>query len=127
MWTGSYYRRHMPHFQNRDRMYFVTFVTHGRWILPPAARDIVLTEIVRQHQERAFIFTAVVMPDHVHAILQPLGLALAEILRLVKGRSARAVNMALSRTGSVWQQESHDYQIRSEESLVRKCEYVAAN
>ena len=73
------------------------------------------------------------MPDHVHSVLQPLwdrdgvALAMSEILRLVKGRSSRAVNLALSRSGSVWQQESHDYQIRSEESLIKKCEYVAQN
>ena len=133
MWNGFLYRRHLPHFQNRDRTYFVTFVTQGRWTLPRRARDIVFAEIVRQHQQTAFVLTAVVMPDHVHSVLQPLwdesgvALAVSEILRLLKGRSSRAINLALSRGGSVWQQESHDYQIRSEESLIRKCEYVAEN
>jgi REP element-mobilizing transposase RayT len=133
MWNGSFYRRHMPHYQNQDRTYLITFVTHDRWILPPEARDIVLPELVRQHQQTAFVLTAVVMPDHVHIVLQPLwdhngvGLALWEILRLIKGRTARAINVALQRAGPVWQQETHDYQIRSEESLIRKCEYVAAN
>src|SRR6266550_1701540 len=103
MWNGSFYRRHMPHFQNHDRTYFVTFVTQGRWTLPPTVRDIVFAEIVRQHQQTAFVLTAVVMPDHVHTVLQPLWnrngvvLAMSEILRLVKGRSSRAINLALSR------------------------------
>ena len=54
-------------------------------------------------------------------------LALSAILRLIKGRSARSINLALRRTGAVWQQESHDYQIRTEESLLAKCDYVAQN
>jgi len=65
--------------------------------------------------------------------LQPLwdakGLefAISQILRLIKGRSARAINVALRRKEAVWQQESHDYELRSQESLIRKCEYVAEN
>jgi putative transposase len=127
MWTGLYYRRHMPHFQNGGHVYLLTFVTHQRWTLPPKARYLVLKEIVSLHHQRAFVHTAVVMPDHVHAVLQPIEIALSEILRLIKGRSARAINVALHRSGAVWQQESHDYQIRGEESLIKKCEYVAEN
>ena len=127
MWNQCAYRRHMPHFQNRDRTYLVTFVTQNRWVLPENAREIVLAEVVRQHHQTAFVLTAVVMPDHVHVVMQPLGIALSEILRLIKGRSARAINVMLKRAGRVWQQESHDYQIRSDESLMKKCEYVEAN
>jgi putative transposase len=123
----------MPHFQNRDRVYFVTFVTDRRWRLPNDARDVVIAEIVREHERTAFVLVAVVMPDHVHLVMQPLwdshgvGLALSHILRLIKGRSARGINRLLGRTGAVWRQESHDYQIRSDESLVRLCNYVAEN
>ena len=127
------HRRQLPHFQNSLCAYLVTSVTHRRWVLPPEARDIVYTEILRQHEETAFIHTAVVMPDHIHMVLQPLwdalrcSVSLSEIHRLIKGRSARQINQTLRRSGSVWQDESHDYQIRSDESLIRKCEYVAAN
>ena len=72
------------------------------------------------------------MPDHAHLVLQPLwnesvSVPLSEIHRLVKGRSARLINQVLRRTGPVWQQESFDHQIRGEESLIEKCEYVAQN
>lgn len=127
MWNQRAYRRHLPHFQNRDRTYLVTFVTHNRWVLPNVARDIALAEVVRHHEQSAFILTCVVMPEHVHVVMQPIESALSEILRLMKGRSSRAINLALQRCGSVWQQESHDYQIRTAESLVRKCDYVAMN
>jgi REP element-mobilizing transposase RayT len=73
------------------------------------------------------------MPDHAHLVLQPLwndagvSIPLSEIHRLIKGRSARLINQALRRTGPVWQQESFDHQIRGEESLIEKCDYVAEN
>jgi putative transposase len=127
------HRRHLPHFQNNLRVYLITAVTHDRWNLPAEARDIVLAEILRQHQQTAFIHTAVVMPDHFHAVLQPLwdavgfSIPLSQIHRLIKGRSARRINQLLRRTGTMWQNESHDHQIRSEESLIEKCEYVARN
>jgi putative transposase len=133
MWDQHFYRRHMPHFQNVDRVYLVTFVTWNRWVLPPEARDISYAEVIRQQDETAFVHTAVVMPDHVHMVMQPLWdsagfiIALPKILRLIKGRSARAINVKSNRSGAVWQQESNDHQIRSEESLIAKCEYVAQN
>jgi len=88
---------------------------------------------VSQHQVTAFIHTAVVMPDHVHIVLQPLWdprgvlFALHEILGLIKGRSSREINEKLKHPGHVWLDESHDHQIRSDESLLEKCEYVAQN
>ena len=111
----------------------MTTVTDRRWVLPPSARGIVFDEILHQQEQTAFVHTAVVMPDHVHIVLQPLWetpgvlVTLSEIHRLIKGRSARKINQILRRTGAVWQNESHDYQIRSEESLIEKCEYVAQN
>jgi REP element-mobilizing transposase RayT len=127
------YRRRLPHFQKADKNYLVTFVTRGRWVLPAVARDITLDEIVRQHRVLMFLHEAVVMPDHVHAVLQPLtdpsGITypLSSILRQLKGASSRRINLALSRCGPVWQIESHDREIRTDESLMKKCEYVAQN
>ncbi|MGZ4809310.1 MAG: transposase [Thermoanaerobaculia bacterium] len=59
-----------------------------------------------------FLLTTIVMPDHVHAVLQPLsdhkGLphSLQRIFQLIKGRTSRFINQALSRKGTVWQDES---------------------
>jgi REP element-mobilizing transposase RayT len=57
------------------------------------------------------------MPNHVHVILEP-HLALPEIMRWLKGRTARKANQILGRTGSpFWQDESFDHWVRTAEEL----------
>jgi putative transposase len=127
------YRRHLPHYQNANKDYFITFVTLGWWILPPPARDIAINEIVALHNKMAFIYVAVVMPDHVHIVMKPLWdsfgftYPLPTMLKTVKGRSARFINHAIRRHGRVWLDESFDHELRSDESLDEKIEYVLQN
>src|SRR5207253_4182047 len=100
-------------------IYLVTFVTLGRWTLSAIARDLVLQEIANVHASLAFVFAGTAMPDHVHLVLQPLWdssgvtFALPEILKNLKARSARFINLALTRSGTVWFDENHDHQIRN--------------
>lgn len=118
------YRRHLPHFQTEFRSYFVTFATRGRRVIPERARSTVLDEILRFEK---CLDVAVVMPDHVHLIVTPPDIALEEMIGFIKGRSARNVNLLLHRTGSLWQSESFDHEIRQSESLEQKVEYVRQN
>ena len=46
--------------------------------------------------------------------------SLPQIMRLIKGRSANFVNKLLDRQGRVWQEESFDHVLRSNESLSEK-------
>ena len=73
------------------------------------------------------------MPDHVHLLLTPLAdeqgwpYALPRILKLLKGTSARSVNKLMGSAGPVWQEESFDHVLRSQESLGEKLEYLRQN
>jgi putative transposase len=133
MATRSSYRRRLPHYETEGRSYLLTFCTVDRWILPPAARDITMKHILVEHRRTAMLHTFIVMPDHVHIVLTPLINSrgelngIADILHGIKGVSGRKINQALDRSGPVWQHESHDHQIRNDESLRAKCEYVAQN
>jgi REP element-mobilizing transposase RayT len=75
----------------------------------------------------------VVMPDHVHIIFTPLKddegnpFGLAEIMSGIKGASAHSVNKALNRRGRVWQDESFDHVLRSDESTYNKVLYICEN
>ena len=127
------YRRNLPHFQSDYRTYFVTFGTKDRWVLPGKARDVALCHIAFDHLRRLKLHAAVVMPDHVHILFTPLSdrtgwcYSLSKILQGIKGSSAREINLTFQRTGPVWQHESFDHEVRSDESLRVKAEYVCAN
>ncbi|HEX3581238.1 MAG TPA: transposase [Thermoanaerobaculia bacterium] len=124
MFARRAYRRHLPHFQTEYRAYFVTFVTKNRKVLPEKARSVVLGELLVFAPS---LHVAVVMPEHVHAIVSPPDMALEDMIRLIKGRSARNVNLLLGRSGTLWQSESFDHELRRAESLEQKIEYVRQN
>jgi REP element-mobilizing transposase RayT len=73
------------------------------------------------------------MPDHVHLLLTSLEdengwpYGLPAILKLIKGASARSVNKLLDGSGPVWQEESFDHVLRSQESPTEKLEYIRQN
>jgi hypothetical protein len=49
------------------------------------------------------------------------------VLARIKGASAFRVNQLAGRTGAVWQRESFDRIIRSDENLTKKREYIFNN
>ena len=114
------YRRKLPHLQNGTRMIFISMSTKLRWLLPPAARDIVLSHIVRQHKTRMNLAAAVVMPDHAHLLFSPLEqerseFTLPKIMHAIRGPSAHDVNRLLRRRGAVWEDEFFDRLLRDGE------------
>jgi len=127
------YQRNLPHIQKEGRPIFVTFRTYRNWVLPESVRDRVLEHCLHDHGLKMWLHVAVVMPDHVHLIFTPLEddgghpYGLAEILNGIKGASAHTVNRQLGRKGHVWQDESFDHVLRSDESLQEKVEYVCQN
>jgi REP element-mobilizing transposase RayT len=66
------YSRVLPHYHPDYKAFFITFVTHRRWQLPPIARSIVLDAILRGNGLQFRLHGAVAMPDHVHLVLTPL-------------------------------------------------------
>jgi len=130
----QFYRRNLPHLQKDLAPHFITFITKHRWTLPPWARDITVSACCHDHRVRYELYVAVVMPDHVHMILTPLInggrrqiISLIEIMRGVKGASARAINQRMGRHGPVWQEESFDHVMRSSEGLDAKVDYILQN
>jgi REP element-mobilizing transposase RayT len=127
------YRRRLPHFQNPGTALFVTFRRLIREPFSDAARDVILEHCIHDHGKRFDLHAAVVMPDHVHLLLTPLSdekswpYSLPAILKSIKGTSARSVNKLLEKTGPVWQEESFDHVLRSDESFEDKLEYIRQN
>ncbi len=73
------------------------------------------------------IHAYVVMPNHVHVLLEP-GSELARITKLIKGGTARAANKILGRTGKFfWQDESFDHWIRTPTEFDKVQTYIVRN
>jgi REP element-mobilizing transposase RayT len=127
------YERNLPHIQAAGRPIFVTFCTYQRWILPEEVRDRVLAHCLHDHGKKLWMHAAIVMPDHSHLLFTPMNdstgatFGLAEIMSGIKGASAHSVNRMLKRTGHVWQDESFDHVLRSDESVHLKAEYICEN
>jgi REP element-mobilizing transposase RayT len=131
--TKYRYRRRLPHLQKDDAPLFVTFCTGARALLPEHARDLVLAHCLREADSRIHLYAMVAMPDHVHLLFQPLrdehgwAFPLVDILQCMKGATAHGINKLLHRSGPVWEEESFDHVLRSDESLREKVEYIRQN
>ena len=52
---------------------------------------------------------------------------LADMLRLLKGRTARSCNQTLERSGAFWHHESYDHVVRNEREFERIFWYILNN
>ena len=74
------------------------------------------------------LFAWCVMPNHVHAVLQPLaGCELAQILHSWKSYTAKEINKLLGIKGTFWDVEYYDHLIRDEQDFQAQIEYALAN
>jgi 5-methyltetrahydrofolate--homocysteine methyltransferase len=136
---ARYSKRRLPHFERPWGKYAVTFSTFERRPLTPAERDLVLQSILTaQERNQIELYTACVMPDHVHLLFEPqikrtdatsnaVFWSLTEILSGIKSSTAHRINKAAQRTGQVWDRESFDRLIRSESDLQEKFNYITSN
>ncbi len=143
--TKYRYRRRLPHLQKSDAALFITFCTNGRRTLSEQARDLVFEHCLREGgllpfagegaraTPRIHLHAVVVMPDHVHLLLTPLcdedgwPFPLVDILQCMKSVTAHRINRLLQTSGPVWEEESFDHVLRSDENLKEKCEYIRQN
>ncbi len=129
----GFYRRNLPHVVRADRPLFVTFTTLHRWVLPPGARTIALRHALHEHCTKIFMDVAIIMPGHAHLIFTLLHdsndvpFSLAEVMKGIKGVSARRINQLLARTAPVWFDENFDHVVRHGERSKSKFEYVCNN
>lgn len=112
-------------------VYHITICTNQRrpvfanW---QAGRILVHTLKSLQDQQIAHSLAWVIMPDHLHWLMQ-LGEkhTLPSAIRLCKGRSSRAVNLHLARQGRLWQKGLNETIIRDDISLRQVARYIVSN
>ncbi|MEX2579141.1 MAG: class I tRNA ligase family protein [Verrucomicrobiales bacterium] len=101
----------------------------GECVLEDAAAAAAVEEALRFFDgERYRLIAWCVMPNHVHAVVQPMeGNSLESVLHSWKSFTANSVNKALGRSGKLWQDESYDHLIRDEDDLRNQVSYVLRN
>ena len=93
----------------------------------------VLESILHWHCCRWTVFVALVMPDHVHLLVQPLLTPkggyydLGLLVKSVKGYSARQIQQQRQTKGALWQPERYDRIIRNEKEFFEKWRYIRDN
>ncbi|HWA41043.1 MAG TPA: transposase, partial [Gemmatimonadales bacterium] len=109
-------------------MYLVTWALANRADpLTGPDRDLVAETLMHFHGDRFELFVAVVMDDHVHAILRPgQGHPLEKIMHSWKSFTAHQL-VKRGRTAPVWTQEYHDRIIREGPHLFEAIKYVRTN
>ncbi len=113
---------------------------HGHdWLKEESVAQIVAEEIHKQAARQYDLYAYCIMPNHVHLLLQSLIekfppskmvsaiSPIAEIMRLLKGRTARYCNLALNRSGKFWHHEYYDHYVRDEKEMERIILYILNN
>ncbi len=103
---------------------------YGSCILTnPAIRKEVIESILKFDGERLKVHSAVIMPNHVHLLLEPFtGYSLSEILKGIKGASAQKVNKFLeTKANKIWMEESYDHIVRNEKEYFYFIRYIVNN
>ena len=125
------HRLRLGRYSETDRVYLLTTVTHQR---SPIFTNLSLGRIVVQamryqhEQQNVYSLAFVIMPDHLHWLLQLQGRTeLSILMKQVKGYSASQINKAQRTTGRIWQAGYYDHAVRKEEDIQVMARYIAAN
>jgi methylmalonyl-CoA mutase cobalamin-binding domain/chain len=99
---------------------------HGpAWLNNPEIAEMMASALRHFDGERYDLLSWCVMPNHVHAIVRPLGNHdLSGILQSWKSFTAKEANRILGRTGKFWQQESYDHLIRGVDDFHNQRAYI---
>ena len=128
-------RRRQPHWQSPGEVYFVTFRTAEHRVLQPQERNMVLSACRFWDGRKIDLYAVVVMPDHVHLLLQPRPVGshpcgvhdLAEIVHSIKSFSAHEIAKRSTVRGALWQHESYDRIVRDAAEFDEKWTYISNN
>ncbi|XGB23465.1 transposase [Streptomyces sp. II-2-2-2] len=111
-------------------VYALTTITHARvphFHQPDLARHVMQVLHAMEDEHRVCNLAWVVMPDHVHWLMQLRQGSLGACLQRFKSRSSLLINRQSARNGPVWQAGYYDHALRKDEDLRRQATYILAN
>jgi REP element-mobilizing transposase RayT len=117
-------------FSEPGRIYLLTAVAHQR---EPVFADWRLGRLVvdqlRCADETSVVTSMawVVMPDHLHWLLELHNGTLAELMCRIKSRSSRSINLIRGDRRPLWQRGYYDRALRRDEDLKDAARYIVMN
>lgn len=120
----TYNNLRLGRFSQPGMAYHITTVTLHRepyFASLANGRKVVQELMALQTDGLAQTLCYVLMPDHLHWLMVLQRGTLAGAVRLLKGRSARAMGHA------VWQPNYHDHAVRQDENMRKMARYIVAN
>ncbi len=130
--TSGYRALRRHRISSPSQIYLITFATDKRQAVffenDLAARFFCVALNDSRLWHEAKLMCWVLMPDHVHLLIQ-IGdqESISQLISRIKTNTARIVNLALGRTGRLWEKGFHDKAIRSEEHIVDVARYIVMN
>jgi len=99
---------------------------------PEAIATILSDKLLALQNSLYYLFAYTIMPNHVHLLIKPLlgeqgQIPVAEIMRRIKGGTARQMNLILGREGTLWFREYYDHWVRDYRELMNIVEYIRQN
>ena len=130
--------RNLPHWHAPGATYFLTWRVRDTRLLEPEDRTIALGAVRFWDGQKWFVYAAVLMPDHGHALVRPLPLDLTDpaadafhdlskLNQSVKGFSSYRINRRHGWRGALWQDEGYDRIVRDEREFEETWAYMLHN
>jgi len=123
------YQRNLPHWRLDGAVYFVTWrlIRTQSPLLPPE-KDLIETAVRFFDGKRYELLAFVVMDDHVHVLLMPLGdVRIESLVHSWKSFTAHEMQKKYGRVTPVWQAEYFDRIVRDEAEYLEKANYILNN
>lgn len=102
--------------------------SHGNcWLQREEIASLVETKLRENDGEHYRLHAWVIMPNHVHLVVDVWQTPLSKLLFSWKGASARGANLSLNRSGAFWEREYFDTIIRDAAHLKQAIKYTEGN
>jgi carbamoylphosphate synthase large subunit/REP element-mobilizing transposase RayT len=126
-WDWKTAREYMRRFEQEREQWLDQ--GHGSCLLRDSrARQIIAKTLNHFDRERYIIDAFVVMPNHVHIVLKPLGAnSLGMILHSWKSFTSNEINRLTKRSGPLWMTETFDTIVRDSAHLTSCRNYIEQN
>jgi putative transposase len=127
------YKKSLPKLEIKGGIYFITFNTYERLELNDKAKKLVLDCCLFFHEKRYYLYTVVIMSDHVHLLIKPFPKSeeeywkLGSILHSIKSYSAKQIPQVMKHIGKVWQDGRYDILMKDRQQFINTWEYIRQN